>query len=169
MGLCQAPADALRGWRRPAAEARRKSFREGPNGRPPAHVAAARMVAVSPNPASRAAAAAGRRTGATRPRAGAAGPTINGRPYGRRLAVETRTDEQLLQAYVDGDREAFAELIGRYRDQLLHFLTRFLGSMPAAEDVFQETFVQLHLSATMFDPTRRLKPTLTTPGFRRAL
>ena len=82
--------------------------------------------------------------------------------------MKSRTDEQLLQAYVDGDREAFAELIGRYRVQLLHFLARFLGSATAAEDVFQETFVQLHLSATMFDPTRRLKPWLFTIAANKA-
>ena len=56
---------------------------------------------------------------------------------GRRIAVDARTDEVLLDDYVHGDRDAFTELIGRYRNQLLHFLIRFLGSRAAAEDVFQ--------------------------------
>jgi RNA polymerase sigma-70 factor (ECF subfamily) len=86
----------------------------------------------------------------------------------RRLAVPERTDEQLLDDYVHGDRAAFAELIGRYRHQLLHFLIRFLGSRTAAEDVFQEAFVQIHLSAETFDTTRRFKPWLFTIAANKA-
>ena len=86
----------------------------------------------------------------------------------RRLAVPHRTDEELLDDYVHGDRASFAELIGRYRHQLLHFLIRFLGSRASAEDVFQETFVQVHLSAETFDPTRRFKPWLFTIAANKA-
>lgn len=82
--------------------------------------------------------------------------------------MEQRTDESLVESYVQGDRAAFAELIGRYRQQLLHFLTRFLSSHTAAEDVFQETFVQVHLSAGTFDPTRRFKPWLFTIAANKA-
>jgi RNA polymerase sigma-70 factor (ECF subfamily) len=82
--------------------------------------------------------------------------------------LSERTDEQLIQAYLTGDRGAFAEVIGRYRDQLMHFLTRFLGSSSAAEDVFQETFVQVHLSADIFDTSRRFKPWLFTIAANKA-
>ncbi len=86
----------------------------------------------------------------------------------RSMAVDDRTDELLLDDYVHGDRAAFTELIGRYRNQLLHFLIRFLGSRATAEDVFQETFVQVHLSAETFDVTRRFKPWLFTIGANKA-
>ena len=87
---------------------------------------------------------------------------------GWRYAVPERTDEELLDDYVHGDRPAFTDLIGRYRNQLLHFLIRFLGSRTAAEDVFQEAFVQIHLSAETFDPTRRFKPWLFTIAANKA-
>jgi RNA polymerase sigma-70 factor (ECF subfamily) len=87
---------------------------------------------------------------------------------GWRYAVPERTDEELLDDYVRGDRPAFTDLIGRYRNQLLHFLIRFLGSRTAAEDVFQEAFVQIHLSAETFDPTRRFKPWLFTIAANKA-
>ncbi len=87
---------------------------------------------------------------------------------GRSTTLQERTDEALLDAYVHGDRAAFTELIGRYRHQLLHFLIRFLGSRAAAEDVFQETFVQVHLSAETFDVTRRFKPWLFTIAANKA-
>jgi RNA polymerase sigma-70 factor (ECF subfamily) len=74
--------------------------------------------------------------------------------------VSDASDETLLTAYLDGDRSALRELIRRYRVELLHFLTRFLGDRAAAEDVFQETFLQVHLSAETFDASRRFKPWL---------
>lgn len=82
--------------------------------------------------------------------------------------VDRQTDEALLVGYIDGDRSAFTKLIGRYKDELLHFLIRFLGSRAAAEDVFQETFLQVHLSAQTFDATRRFKPWLFTIAANKA-
>jgi RNA polymerase sigma-70 factor (ECF subfamily) len=82
--------------------------------------------------------------------------------------VDSRTDESLLAAYLDGERAAFPKLMSRYSDELLHFLTRFLGSRPAADDVFQETFLQIHLSAETFDPERRFKPWLFTIAANKA-
>ncbi|MEM7230115.1 MAG: sigma-70 family RNA polymerase sigma factor, partial [Planctomycetota bacterium] len=55
-----------------------------------------------------------------------------------------------------------------YGDELLHFLTRFLGSRAAAEDVFQETFLQIHQSAESFDQSRRFKPWLFTIAANKA-
>jgi predicted lipid-binding transport protein (Tim44 family) len=62
-----------------------------------------------------------------------------------------RPDEQLLLAYRQGDRASFAQLVSRYQRELFHFLVRFLGDRAAAEDVFQETFLQVHQSAEQFD------------------
>jgi RNA polymerase sigma-70 factor (ECF subfamily) len=75
---------------------------------------------------------------------------------------KTRTDEALLAAHIDGDIGAFPELMERYKNDILHFLIRFMGSRAAAEDVFQESFLQIHISAETFDPTRRFKPWLFT-------
>jgi RNA polymerase sigma-70 factor, ECF subfamily len=79
-----------------------------------------------------------------------------------------RSDEALVSAYLSGERAAFHVLIGRYANELLHFLTRFLGSRQAAEDVFQETFLQIHLSADTFDTERRFKPWLFTIAANKA-
>lgn len=77
-------------------------------------------------------------------------------------AVDARTDEQLVEAYRNGEAEALEQLIRRYERELLGFLTRLLGSRAAAEDVFQDTFLQIHLSVESFDVTRRFKPWLFT-------
>jgi RNA polymerase sigma-70 factor (ECF subfamily) len=71
-----------------------------------------------------------------------------------------RIDERLLVASRGGDREAFRQLIERHREDLLRFLVRFLGSRTAADDVFQDTFLQVHLAADTFDAERRFRPWL---------
>ena len=77
-------------------------------------------------------------------------------------------DEQLLADYRHGDRNSFAQLMQRYQRELYHFLVRFLGDRAAAEDVFQETFLQVHQSAEQFDLSRRFRPWLFTVADNKA-
>jgi RNA polymerase sigma-70 factor (ECF subfamily) len=76
--------------------------------------------------------------------------------------VGQTTDEQLFERYRAGDTEAFRTLIERYHDDLYRFLYRLLGDRVAAEDVFQEAFLQVHVSAHSFDASRRFRPWLFT-------
>ncbi len=73
-----------------------------------------------------------------------------------------RTDEDLIEDYLDGDAAAFRTLIERHHDALMRFLFRLMGERQAAEDVFQDTFLQVHQSLNTFDATRRFKPWLFT-------
>lgn len=77
-------------------------------------------------------------------------------------------DEELLTAYLHGQEACFALLVQRYEKELFHFLVRFLGDRTAAEDVFQETFLQVHQSADQFDPERRFRPWLFTIATNKA-
>ncbi|MBL9031857.1 MAG: sigma-70 family RNA polymerase sigma factor [Phycisphaerae bacterium] len=79
-----------------------------------------------------------------------------------------RSDEQLLEDYRQGDSAAFRSLIERHQDDLLRFLVRLTGDRSSAEDVFQETFLQVHLSMDSFDPTRRFKPWMFTIAANKA-
>ncbi len=79
-----------------------------------------------------------------------------------------RSDESLLESHLRGDPTAFATLVERYRRELHGFLTRFLGSSAAADDVFQETFLQVHLSGETFDQSRSFKPWLYTIAANKA-
>ena len=82
--------------------------------------------------------------------------------------METHSDVLLFYSFRDGYRIAFKTLMRLYTNELLHFLTRFLGSRVGAEDVFQETFLQIHLSADTFDSSRRFKPWLFTIAANKA-
>ncbi len=78
------------------------------------------------------------------------------------------SDEALMGQYRQGDSAAFSQLVERYQRELFHFLVRFLGDRAAAEDVFQETFLQVHLSAEAFDLDRRFRPWLFTIAANKA-
>ncbi len=82
--------------------------------------------------------------------------------------VDRRTDEELVEDYLDGDVASFRVLIDRFHDPLLRFLIRLMGGRAAAEDVFQDTFLQVHQSLDSFDPSRRLKPWLFTIAANKA-
>lgn len=78
------------------------------------------------------------------------------------------SDEALVSRYVKGDRSVLRALIERHKNDLLRFLTRLTGDRDAAEDAFQETFLQFHLSAKRFDPSRKFKPWLFTIAANKA-
>ena len=83
-------------------------------------------------------------------------------PVFRTSAFDGQADEAVFVAFRSGDTAAYKGLIERYHDDLLRFLTRLVGDRAAAEDLFQETFLQIHLSADTFDASRRFRPWLFT-------
>ena len=78
------------------------------------------------------------------------------------------TPAELLAAYRGGRDEAFQRLIDHFQPELFRFLLRFVNNRAVAEDLFQETFLQVHLSAETFDTSKRFKPWLFTIGANKA-
>ncbi|MEM8836032.1 MAG: RNA polymerase sigma factor [Planctomycetota bacterium] len=81
---------------------------------------------------------------------------------------QTRSDETLVEDYLDGDAGAFRVLIDRHHDPLMGFLYRMMGGWPAADDAFQETWVQVHHSLESFDTSRTFRPWLFTIAANKA-
>jgi RNA polymerase sigma-70 factor (ECF subfamily) len=72
-----------------------------------------------------------------------------------------RTDEELLIDYRrTGDSRSFAELVQRYERELFNYLRRYLGDARNAEDVFQASFLLVHLKCQQFEEGRRFRPWL---------
>ena len=46
----------------------------------------------------------------------------------------------------------------RYERELYGYLRRYVGNAEMAEDVFQATFLQIHLKCEQFDEGRRFRP-----------
>ena len=82
--------------------------------------------------------------------------------------LDKLTDAELLQAYSEGQEQAFRLLVTRYKGGLYVFLRRFLNRQDLIEDVFQETFLQLFNSMESFDNTRPLRPWLFTIAANKA-
>ncbi len=82
--------------------------------------------------------------------------------------MDTPTDEQLLREYLTGKTASFELLVRRHTQELHQFVQRFTGSSATAEDVIQDTFVQVHHSAAQFDSSRRFKPWLFTIAANKA-
>ena len=82
--------------------------------------------------------------------------------------MDSRNDEQLLADHLHGKAGAFDCLVTRYTQELFVFLCRFVADSNVAEDLLQETFVQVHLAASTFDPSRSLRPWIYTIAANKA-
>jgi RNA polymerase sigma-70 factor (ECF subfamily) len=80
------------------------------------------------------------------------------------------TDEELLNRFRKGDdATAFESLVHRYERELFSYLRRYLGNAEMAEDVFQATFLQIHLKKEHFEEGRRFRPWLYTIATNQAI
>ena len=80
------------------------------------------------------------------------------------------SDETLLLRYRrSGDRDDFALLVHRYERELYNYLRRYLGDADMAHDVFQATFLQVHLKCDKFESGRRFRPWLYTIATNQAI
>lgn len=81
-----------------------------------------------------------------------------------------QSDEQLLLSYSRQENSAvFAELVSRYERELYNYLRRYLGDAAQAEDVFQATFLQVHVKRGSFETGRRFRPWLYTIATNQAI
>lgn len=80
------------------------------------------------------------------------------------------TDEELIgRVRAGSDASAFESLVHRYEHELFSYLRRYLGSAEMAEDVFQATFLQIHLKRENFEDGRRFRPWLYTIATNQAI
>jgi len=84
------------------------------------------------------------------------------------------TDKSLIEAHRQGDPVAFGELVRRYGDSVLGYLTRMSGNREQAEDLFQETFKRVHEKAHTFRGPQfkgwlfRIATNVSLDGIRRS-
>lgn len=69
-------------------------------------------------------------------------------------------DSELMQRVCDGDEDAFAAIVDRYKNQLVNYLTHLVRSRERAEDVAQESFVRLYQNAERYRDHVRIAPYL---------
>jgi RNA polymerase sigma-70 factor, ECF subfamily len=77
-------------------------------------------------------------------------------------AVGSRTDEELMAAYVAGQTSAFRELFERHATPLLRLMGQGLFRPEEARDLVQQAFLQLHRSRYDYQLDARFRPWLYT-------
>ena len=66
------------------------------------------------------------------------------------------TDTELMMRVKAGDQSAFKAIVERYQRRVINVGYRFLGNREDAEDVAQETFLKVYLSAKSYKPRAEL-------------
>ena len=58
---------------------------------------------------------------------------------------------QLINDALTGDQKAFSAIVGRYREQIYHFVFKMVKDMAQAEDLTQETFIKAFRALASFN------------------
>ncbi|HJZ59786.1 MAG TPA: RNA polymerase sigma factor [Gemmataceae bacterium] len=85
------------------------------------------------------------------------------------LTRQPDCDENLLARLRAGEREVFGSLVRRYERELFGYLRRYLGDDDLADDVFQNTFVQVFLKIRQYEPGRPARPWLYAIATNQAI
>ncbi len=76
--------------------------------------------------------------------------------------LEELSDEELVSAHLDGRPRAFQTLYDRYRDRLVHFITRKTGDPDRAQDLVQEAFIRVTRHLHRFDTSKKFSTWIYT-------
>lgn len=79
------------------------------------------------------------------------------KPETKLAILQPRALEPNLERLVQGDREAFAQLVMFYNEALYRWVARLTGNSHAAEDLVQDTFVRAYQAITRLRPDTNLK------------
>jgi RNA polymerase sigma-70 factor (ECF subfamily) len=83
--------------------------------------------------------------------------------------LTTCSDEELMQRFRRGLSEAFGVLVRRYERELYGYLRRYLADAALAEDVFQNTFLQVYIKSGQYEVGRPVRPWLYTIATHQAI
>jgi RNA polymerase sigma-70 factor (ECF subfamily) len=79
-----------------------------------------------------------------------------------RRVLQTQDDSGIVAAHLNGDPQAFEELVDRYQRRLLNFVYRTIGDRERAEDLVQEVFIRVHRHLARFDQTKKFSTWIYT-------
>jgi RNA polymerase sigma-70 factor, ECF subfamily len=68
-----------------------------------------------------------------------------------------RTDPELVEAALEGDVQAFREIVERYQGLVFRIVYHYIGRRDDVEDLAQEVFLKLYRSLPRFDKARPLQ------------
>lgn len=78
-------------------------------------------------------------------------------------------DSACLRALAEGDRAAFAQIVDRWQTRLINFFYRSTGNRADAEDLAQETFIELNRAAPRYQAQGTFSAFIFTLARRRLI
>lgn len=66
-----------------------------------------------------------------------------------------KTDEELVEAVLDGDDESFRRLVLRYQNRVVNYLHRMLRDFDESQELGQEVFLRVYRALDRFDQRYR--------------
>jgi RNA polymerase sigma-70 factor (ECF subfamily) len=61
------------------------------------------------------------------------------------------TDNDLVQAFLEGEESAFRQLVSRYKDPIINYANSMINDYDTAVDLAQETFIRVYRNATRYE------------------
>ena len=81
----------------------------------------------------------------------------------------TRTDAELVSETLQGNPQAFAEIVKRYQKLVFNIVYHYLGNRNEVEDTAQEVFLRVFQSLEHYDAARSLGPWIARITANRCL
>ena len=78
-------------------------------------------------------------------------------------------DSACLRALIEGDRDAFAQIVDRWQTRLINFFYRSTGNRADAEDLAQDTFIELNRVAARYQSQGTFRAFVFTLARRRLI
>lgn len=82
--------------------------------------------------------------------------------------MENKTDIDLYNSFLNGNNEAFDEIMNRHRKNLILFINKYVHDLEISEDLAQDTFVYVLINRKEYDFKYSLKTYLYTIAKCRA-
>lgn len=76
--------------------------------------------------------------------------------------MQSRTDEQLIKDYLEGDQKSLEFLIERHIKSIYGFVYRYVGNLHDAEDITQDVFLRMWRNIKKFNNEKKFKTWLFT-------
>ncbi len=78
------------------------------------------------------------------------------------MKEELKNDADIMLQFKGGDKAAFEQLFDKYHRAIINFCYRLLGNLEDAEEVAQETFLQVYRSKDQYQPLAKFSTWLYT-------
>lgn len=64
---------------------------------------------------------------------------------------DEQTDKELYKEYLKGNQQAFEEIVKKYKDHIIYFISTYTKNTQIAEDISQDVFIYLLINKDQYD------------------